>query len=44
MENGEIMRRHTVEWDLRVDAHQKEKVYGGSMRKISSGVYESGRS
>ncbi len=42
MKNGEIMRRHAVEWGLRVDAHQREKVSGGSMRTVSYGVYESG--
>ncbi len=42
MEKGAIMRRHAVEWGLRVDAHQKEKVYGGSIRKVSYCVNESG--
>ena len=36
------MRRHTIGRGLRVDAHQKEKVNGGSMRKVSYCVNESG--
>ena len=42
MEKGAIMRRHAVEWGLRGDAHQKEKGYGGSIRKVSYCVNESG--
>ena len=42
MEKDKIMRGHVVEWGLRADAHQKEKVYGGSMRKVSYCVYELG--